>query len=57
MKLHFLDQAYSGKQNQVETIAAERTDHFLGQNYIPRRPLSLAIKPTSDTLKYRGAGY
>ncbi|MEM7592000.1 MAG: DUF4278 domain-containing protein [Cyanobacteria bacterium P01_A01_bin.83] len=57
MKLRFLGQAYSVNQNQMETFTTEHTARFLGQNYIPRRPLSVAIKATSGTLKYCGADY
>ncbi|MDJ0904255.1 MAG: DUF4278 domain-containing protein [Xenococcus sp. MO_188.B8] len=56
MKLRFLGQAYSAKNNQVETVATEHTARFLGQSYIPHRP----VQPFNSKLglrKYRGIAY
>ena len=56
MKLRFLGQAYSAKNNQVNTVATEHTARFLGQSYIPHRP----VQPFNSKLglrKYRGITY
>ena len=56
MKLRFLGQAYSAKNNQVETVATKHTARFLGQSYIPHRP----VQPFNSKLglrKYRGIAY
>ncbi|MEM8723052.1 MAG: DUF4278 domain-containing protein [Cyanobacteria bacterium P01_G01_bin.39] len=57
MKLRFLGQTYSSQNNNLETIAAEHTARFLGQSYIPRRPISVATKPQLGSFKYRGVTY
>ncbi len=56
MQLRFLGQTYSSSHHQVETVAAEHTARFRGQNYIPHRP----VKPFNSKLglrKYRGIAY
>ena len=56
MKLRFLGQAYSAKNNQVETVETEHKARFLGQSYIPHRP----VQPFNSKLglrKYRGIAY
>ena len=56
MKLRFLGQAYSTSHNQVKTVASEQTACFLGQSYIPHRP----VQPFNSKLgfrKYRGIAY
>ena len=56
MKLHFLGQAYSTSNNQVETIPSDYTAHFLGQRYTLRRPIQI-FKPQLGMRKYRGVVY
>ena len=56
MKLRFLGQAYTTSKNQIETTASEHKAHFLGQSYIPHRP----VQPFNSKLglrKYRGIAY
>ena len=56
MELRFLGQAYSAKNNQVETVATKDKARFLGQSYIPHRP----VQPFNSKLglrKYRGIAY
>ncbi|MGK7898520.1 MAG: DUF4278 domain-containing protein [Xenococcus sp. (in: cyanobacteria)] len=56
MKLRFLGQTYSATDNQIRTAATEHTAKFLGQTYIPHRP----IQPFNSKLglrKYRGIAY
>ena len=56
MQLHFLGQAYSAKNNQVETVKTENTARFLGQKYIPRRSVQ-SFNPKLGLRKYRGIAY
>ena len=56
MKLHFLGQAYSTSDNQIDTLPSKHTARFLGQNYIPRRPISVA-QSQLGIRKYRGVTY
>ena len=56
MKLHFLGQAYSTSNNQIETIPSEHTARFLGQSYTPRRPIQ-TVNSRSGIRKYRGVAY
>ncbi len=56
MKLHFLGQAYSASDNQIDTLPSEYTARFRGQNYIPRRPVPAAQSPLGIR-KYRGVVY
>ena len=57
MNLRFLGRTYSSHENHLETIPAEHTARFLGQIYIPRRPISVATKPQLGSFKYRGVTY
>ena len=56
MQLRFLGQAYSTSDNQVKTTASEHTARFLGQSYIPRRPVQTS-NPQLGLKKYRGVAY
>ncbi len=56
MKLRFLGQAYCASDSQIDTLSSEYTARFLGQNYIPRRPVSVA-QPQLGIRKYRGVAY
>ena len=56
MKLRFLGQTYLASNDRVETIASEHTARFLGQSYIPRRPVK-TFKPQLGLKKYRGITY
>lgn len=55
MKLHFLGQAYTTSNHQIETEILPQTGRFLGQNYSLRRPVK-TVKPQLG-LKYRGVIY
>ena len=56
MQLRFLGQTYSKNNNQIETTASEHTAHFLGQSYIPHRPVQ-PFKSQLGLRKYRGIAY
>lgn len=56
MKLRFLGQTYSAAENRIKPTASEHTARFLGQSYIPHRP----VQPCNSKLglrKYRGISY
>lgn len=55
MKLHFLGQAYTTSNNQIETEVLPQTGRFLGQIYSLRRPVKTAKSQLG--LKYRGVTY
>lgn len=56
MKLRFLGQTYSAFHDRIDTLPSEYTARFLGQNYIPRRPVSVA-QSQLGIRKYRGVTY
>ena len=56
MKLRFLGQTYSTSHQQIETTASEHTAQFLGQSYIPHRPVQ-PFKSQLGFRKYRGIAY
>ena len=57
MKLRFLGQAYFSNCDRIETFPSEHTARFLGQNYIPYRPVMPAAKSQLGIRKYRGVVY
>ena len=56
MQLTYRGQAYSTSNYQIETVASEHTAHFLGQSYIPHRPVQ-PFKSKLGVRKYRGIAY
>lgn len=56
MKLRYRGRVYFTQDNQIETVAIDKTARFLGQNYTLRRPLQ-TFNSTLGLCKYRGVEY